>query len=165
MSVTGTRIPLHQAQEAGASILSTIHGEAHVVGSVRRQKPEVGDIEILVHVDAVVRIAIGAGLFPSEFETNKGGRGNWRFWQIRNCFHGYVVDLYRFDDQNRGSMMLIRTGPAEFSQRFVTALRPHGYHHEDGYVRENSMRIVTCETEEHAFELAGMKYVQPEVRA
>ncbi len=165
MSVTGSRLNLNQADSIAARLLSSIEGEAHVVGSVRRRRETVGDIELLVHVDAKVRLSVGLGLFDSEFENVKGGNGEWRFWQIHHAELGYVVDLYRFNDLNRGSLMLIRTGPAAFSQRFVIALRSQGYHHEHGHVRPaNSLKIVPCETEELAFKLAGMHYIKPEER-
>lgn len=73
------------------------------------------------------------------------------------------LDLFRFDVLNRGSIMLIRTGPWEFSRRFVVSLRRNGLVHERGYVRRNG-RVTGCPDEQTAFELAGMKYLEPEKR-
>ena len=166
MSATGTRIPLAEAQVIAEGLLEHVNEEAYVVGSIRRKKPDVGDIEILMSRNAVIDLALGAGLFPGEWETIRGGKQGWRHWQLRNLEFGYVLDLYRFDQINRGSQMLIRTGPAGFSKLFVVNLKRHGYQHKGGYVRTNNEDevLVSCPTEETAFKLAGMAYVEPEDR-
>jgi DNA polymerase/3'-5' exonuclease PolX len=168
ISATGTRLALADADVLAADLLRQIDGEAHVVGSVRRRKPNVGDIELLVHVDAVVRIAVAGPLLPGEYETVKGGSWpGWKFWQLRHREQGFQVDLYRFDGDNRGSLLLIRTGPAEFSQRFVQQLRQQGLYHEGGYIwgdSETNNSKVRCPSEAVAFQLAGMPWAEPERR-
>ena len=169
MSETGTRLHLADADRIAAEVQSQIEGESIVAGSVRRRRETVGDIEILVRHGAAVRLNVSpGGLYGGEWETVKGGGERWKFWQLRHR-DGYVLDLYRFDDLNRGSMLLIRTGPAEFSRRFVMELRALGMRHEDGYVRSNAEpvgdAIVPCPLEKDAFALAGMKWVEPEDRA
>ena len=175
MSGTGKRLSLVEAEKMAAAIIEQIDGESYVVGSIRRKKAEVGDIEILVHHDAAIRLDVGVGpMFPGEYEKLKGGPRNiasvpwryWRYWQLRQRKTGIHVDLFRFDDDNRGSMRLIRTGPADFSKRFVIALRRQGLCHEDGYVCEDTddaLRIA-CTNEHNAFRLAGMAYIDPENR-
>ncbi len=169
MSATGTRMNLATAEVYAADILHAITGEAHVVGSIRRKSKTVGDIEILVHWDAQIALDVSVGpLLPSEFDSIKGGpakKDGWKYWQLHNTKHGYNLDLFRFDENNRGSMMLIRTGPAEFSKRYVMALNDHGLKHEGGYVRYKSdNEIVACDDERRAFELAGMTYIEPPKR-
>ena len=167
MSATGIRLPLDEAQGIALGILAQINGEAHVVGSVRRLKSLVGDIEIAVHVDAAVDLSVGEGpLLPGAYETVKGGGKRWKYWQLRHVAQGYVVDLFRFDDMNRGSIMLIRTGPRDFSRWFVTAMLSQGLRHEGGYVRQDRPEgcIVPCPTEREAFALAGMTWTEPENR-
>ena len=167
MSATGTKLLLADARAIADDLLSMIRGEAFVVGSIRRGEPEVGDIELAVYVNAVVDIPVGiGGLLPDAYETIKGGRKHWKFWQIRNVERGHVVDLYRFDDLNRGSITLMRTGPASFSKQFVTALRSQGYRHHEGYVRylADDGSLVRCDHELVAFALAAMEWVEPEDR-
>lgn len=171
MSKTGARIPLAQAQEMAERIREQIKGESHVVGSVRRKKADVGDIEILVHMKAEIKLDISPGpMFPGEFESLKGGpndtnAGKWRYWQIRHCESGVNVDLFRFNDDNRGSMSIIRTGPDEFSKRFVTALLRQGLCHSNGYIKGNrDDTVIPCNGERRAFELARMQYIEPENR-
>ena len=174
MSGTGKRLSLAEAEKMAAAIIEQIDGEAHVVSSIRRKKPEVGDVEILVHRDAAIRLDVGCGpMFLGEYEKLKGGPRNtasvpwrpWLYWQLRQRKTGIHVDLFRCDDDNRGSMMLIRTGPAEFSQHFVTMLRQHGCYHDLGYVMDGDDHVVmSCPTEQDAFLLAGMTYIDPEKR-
>ena len=169
MSDTGTKLPLAIATVLASNVCASIIGESHVVGSVRRRKPEVGDIEVMVRQGAAVKLNVSpGGLYGGEWETIKGGGEKWKFWQLRHSKRGYVLDLYRFDENNRGSIMLIRTGPAEFSRRFVMELRERGLRHEDGYVRSSAEpvgdAIVPCPLEKDAFALAGMEWVEPEDR-
>ena len=166
MSLTGTRLALADADRIAAGILAQIDGEAHVVGSVRRRRPTVGDIEIMVHRDATGSLLdVGSGLWPGDYQSMKGGPTGWRFWQLRHR-DGWMLDLYRFDDLNRGSIMLIRTGPAEFSKLFVMKLRDRRLVHADGYVRTAcpNGELAACPDERTAFDLAGMAWVEPEER-
>lgn len=170
MSTTGIKLPLAEARTMALDIIAAIKGEAYIAGSIRRCKREVGDIEILVHRDATIRLAVGAGpLLPAEYETIKGGprkKDDWKYWQLRHCSSRVHVDLFRFDDNNRGSQMIIRTGPAKFSQHFVTMLRRNGCYHDLGYVMDGDDHIVmSCPTEQDAFLLASMAYIEPEKRA
>lgn len=166
MSATGKRMKRDEADLIARTVVNDIIGEALAVGSIRRRAAEVGDIEIALHVNAVVALPIGVGpLLPGAFETIKGGGKRWRYWQLRNVAEGFVIDLWRFDDLNRGSITLMRTGPENFSYRFVMALRRRGLRHHEGYVRNLAGEaIVPCPTEQDAFFLAGMQWIEPEDR-
>lgn len=172
MSETGKRLSLGEAEKLAASIITSIDGEAYVVGSIRRKKPEVGDIEILVHRDATINLDVGAGdMFPGAYETIKGGpskRTDWKYWQLRHVASGVNIDMFRFDDDNRGSMMVIRTGPAEFSERFVTDLKRYGMCHRGGYIhdvyQDDDDLIHPCGSERVAFYCAQMPWTEPENR-
>ena len=165
MSTTGTRLALDSARRLAQELMHCIDGESHVVGSIRRRRPDVGDIEILVHARAEVNIPVGCGgLMPDVYETVRGGKGKWKYWQIAHTRQGFKVDLFRFDEKNRGSIMLIRTGPADFSRYFVVALKRRGLRHEGGYIRDKSNNIVACPNEKFAFALAGTKWLEPEDR-
>lgn len=162
MSETGTRLTLHDADLIAANVQAAILGESIVAGSVRRRRPEVGDIEMLVHRHAAVRLSVREGLYPGEWESVKGGGLDWSYWQLQHA-NGYKLDLFRFDDNNRGSILLIRTGPWQFSKQFVIALRRRGFRHEGGYVK-NDRGIVPCPDEATAFRLAGMPFVAQQDR-
>ena len=166
MSTTGTRLDLADAQDIAERIRKQIRGEAIAVGSIRRKRPAVGDVEIAVHEKAVVALDVhDPGLFAAEYNTVKGGRLHWRYWQLRHVNGGYTIDLFRFDDLNRGPIMVIRTGPAEFSKRYVVALRRCGHQMANGYLRAvNSETIIPCPDEGDALRYGGMDWIEPEER-
>lgn len=160
MSATGTRLALADADAIAAELLGMIDGEAFVVGSVRRRQPQVGDVEILVHRDAGVALPIGGLFSPETYRTVKGGTQDWRLWQVEHVMRGYRIDLWRFDNENRGSLTVMRTGPEAFSVRFVIGLRARGLYHAAGYVRTLS-GVYPVATEREALRLAGMSWVEP----
>lgn len=166
MSAAGTRLALVDAEAVAARMRRYIAGESHIVGSVRRRKPEVGDVELIVHKEASVNPPVSLGLLGGEYEHVKGGGQPWLMWQLREVPTGCAIDLYRFDEFNRGSIMLIRTGPAAFSKLFVMKLRNRQLVHAGGYIRRDwgHKTIIPCPDEATAFKLAGMEWVDPEAR-
>lgn len=161
---SGERLARADAVKLAERVVDEIDGETIVAGSIRRGLPTVGDVEILVHRDAVVRLPVGSGLFASDYESLVGGGAKWKLWRLRHRETSAIVDLYRFDDLNRGSILLIRTGPASFSKRWVTELREHGYAHKDGYVRNEKGRVVECPNETTAFYLTNWPEIRPQER-
>lgn len=174
MSGTGKRLSLGEAEKLAAEIINQIDGEAYVVGSIRRKKVDVGDIEILVHIDATISLDVGLGpMYPGEYKTLKGGQRlgalvPWRYWKLRQHESGIHVDIWRCDDDNRGSQMIIRTGPVEFSKRFVNELKRYGMCHKDGYMYDvdpdDDDLIHPCGSERVAFHCAQMPWTEPENR-
>lgn len=169
MSGTGTRLSLNEARQIARDFIAAhIRGRCEVVGSIRRGKMEVGDIELLIHADArLERIdAEGAGdaMFGAPQATYRWIKNGKKYHQLEHVARGYKIDIFRADDRNWGSQMIIRTGPAEFSTRFVVALRQRGNPHGDtetGYVNDSSGAIVPCPDEETAFRLAGWNVIDP----
>lgn len=65
-----------------------------------------------------------------------------------------------------GPAYCVRTGPAEFSQSLVTALRGRGMHCEDLAVKKlGTGEVVPCFTEREFFRLCGRPWLPPEMRA
>ena len=71
-----------------------------------------------------------------------------------------------------GLIYLIRTGPADYSQRFVTDLRRRGLHVADGELHRGGLGCgsYTCEVvptpeEQDVYAAAGWPFVRPEHRA
>lgn len=61
-------------------------------------------------------------------------------------------------------MLLIRTGPAEYSQRVVTALKDGGmYRQRDGYLWAGET-MVPVPDERKYLQLAGLPWLEPERR-
>ena len=138
--------------------------KCEIAGSVRRKKPEPGDIEIVA-----IPKPYNVGLFQSGIATvieqwpMVKGVLPCKYTQ-RILPEGIKLDLFFATVDNWGLIFLIRTGSADFSKRFVMALPRRGLHAEGGYIRREDNTIVSTQTEEDAFQLAGMKWIPPEDR-
>lgn len=87
---------------------------------------------------------------------------------------GLVVpcQLYRYTEANRGWIELMRTGPAEFGQRFLILWKqrwniPFGDDHKasiEGHLVNREGERVHTPTEAACFDLCGMKYIDPTER-
>lgn len=155
-------------------------------GSLRRKKSEVADIEHVViprFVDAK-----GDGLFGEVVRTNAlwnvldalladGTVTKHLYGETRTTrwgdkyrgadFRGFNHELFTADANNFGAIYLIRTGPADFSERFVSRLKDRGvYRQQDGYLQSVlSGGMIPVPDEATYFEMAGMSPVEPERRA
>lgn len=189
MSSTKTRMALDRATSIAVAFIEQFGRGLpapglEVVGSIRRRKAEVGDIEILAPAPIIgegdpllaallpqVDFAQPGSLFGRDtakrFEHVKGLRDGFLMAQLFDRQHGVTFDIFRSYRRptNYGLIKLIRTGPAEFSQRVVTALHPRGYRSQGGYIRDQSDRLVETPDEQTVFGLAGMRYLEPEARA
>lgn len=151
-----------------------------IAGSVRREKPEVGDIE------HVVIPAFGDVIVPGSMFVDRGNL----LWDRLNSFvggtvkkhvygdagfrwgekyrgvdyRGFTHEIFCADAENFGAILAIRTGPADFSRHLVTVMRDHGYRQEDGYVIDREGRRVAAPDEKAYFRICGMPYLEPEKR-
>ncbi len=189
----GPRIPLARAQAAAAYLIDlwALEG-AHVVGSVRRGRSEVGDLELIApaadakddrahaRISATMfRDVTSAGLFEPPPPENAIGRA------IRGLNPGFLaaslevrmrdgtqlpVQVYRYTKQNFGWTMLMRTGPADFGRWFLSKWKDqHHIPHElpasaSGNLVDIEGRVVPTATEDEAFARCGLKPVAPEHR-
>lgn len=144
-------------------------------GSVRRGKAEVGDIE---HV--VIPIAGGSfltvmdemlpqeGIFAQtgiiEKAVYPNGTHRWGQRYRGVMFRGFRHEVFMADAMNWGCILTIRTGPAEFSRRMVTALHPRGMRQHEGYLRDAHGNIIACPDEQTFFALCGVNYLAPHER-
>lgn len=157
-----------------------------LAGSLRREKPLIGDIEI-VAIPRFERPTLGAQCGWSEvdkllaqFEASGGlhirkgakNRGHERkYVQFTFTVNAglYVVDLFlQPDPATWGCNYLVRTGSAEFSQRMVTpqsqgGYKPAGFAIEGARVWQDGVALDTPD-EEDIFALWDMDPVDPKER-
>lgn len=127
------KLPLIQAQTLAGKILATLSPgcqRVEIAGSIRREKAEIGDIEIV----AIPRPAldlfgqpIGSALDTVLADLLHAGRlvrGDKNGENYKNFFvpsvEGLKLDLFITSPECWGVIFTIRTGSADFSRRLVT---------------------------------------------
>jgi DNA polymerase/3'-5' exonuclease PolX len=137
---------------------------AEIAGSIRRKKPEVGDIEIVLIPKPYQTglFADGIAAVINQWEKVKGELP-CKYTQ-RVLPEGIKLDLFIVEHGNWGLQLAIRTGSAEYSHRVLAAnWVARGYHAEGGYLFTNGKRYETLE-ERDLFERISVAYIDPEFR-
>lgn len=173
MSVGGL-IPFEDAyrlaEQAAADLAPTLE-QLKAVGSLRRKRPQVGDIEFLARpffqedllggeaqplLDDVRRVL---------HEIGRWIQGGDRAMRIGDLYgnEGVRLELYLVHPPAAwGSMLAIRTGPADLGKYCVSAMKRRGFYHDSGHARRlGTHEVVPTETEEQFFELAGVPCLRP----
>lgn len=188
MSLTTVRIPLRYAEDIAAWFedrFAPACERTQICGSIRRKKPDIGDIEILV----VPRVTeTGDGLFGDPVQTRpidaviaalvqedrlKPVKGwhhgkDWKYAQFLIPHDGIKLDLFTANVESWGVQLAIRTGPADFSYRLVNPRIKDGYllpyqRVKDGRLWYKDEPLETRE-EEQLFEALAMEFIKPEER-
>jgi hypothetical protein len=206
---SGPRIPLSEARSIAERVIAAWGiGEHTIVGSIRRECEDVGDIEICVpHPEPVSfyqggrdgdRPAIADPLFERLASTLKLAGDKSLFAsagkfgrEIKGVKHGFrycqaevmledgaakrpiTVEIHRYRQgslTNRGWIVLMRTGPEEFSQAVLRgwkARHKRGIHHagsEDGFLVDDAGRPFSTPDEMTIFNRLRALYVAPRDR-
>lgn len=214
---SGPRMSLDRARAFATSMQRLLQPGCRrlvIVGSVRRCKRDVGDIELLaepLHRDAgQVGLFGGGGRInalwalvdelvtdplsglqraapvPMKCPSCRGAARHSADQVCRGCNgtglisraapwgdlyrqvqveNGPKIDLFTADERNWGAMMVVRTGPPELSQAWVTALRGAGLLMRGGYVRHvDTDTIVDVPDETDAFDLVGWPWQPADCR-
>ncbi len=180
-----TRFPLAQAEEVGQELVDLLLPaceKIEIAGSIRRRRPDVGDVELLCISRVGDTVALGTNVhLLAEIEDlihrnvlqkrlNKAGRPNYGDWN-RLMIHvasGIPVDIFRTTEANWGMAMVVRTGPAEWNVRMMTRFRKMGMQGHAGSQRGSGVTQggvdVACRTEQDVFRLLEWRYREPEDR-
>lgn len=176
MSIAATKLALARAKQLADNLVADL-GDAceqlAIVGSVRRRKPEVGDIELLAVPKFTEDLFGGAGeslldaflsrmVEKSLLVAIKGG-DKYKQFSIPLCCK---LDVFVTTPDRWGLAMAVRTGPANFSQHLVTYRKHGGYlpAHlavRDGFAVWQGDKQLPTATEKELFELFGMKWKEP----
>lgn len=157
-----------------------------IAGSLRRLKPEVGDVELLFCSKKELR---SDGLFEktpfdlTEDRINellrKGviskrlNKANAVTWGHLNKLATHVrtgipIDLFSepsLEDWWRS--LVIRTGPADLNVRLITGCAKRGikmHCYGVGFTDQKTGETIPCDSEKKVFELAGITYKEPQFR-
>lgn len=176
-----TKLPYPKAHALAQAIVADLKPgcvRAEIAGSVRRKKPEVGDVEVICIpayqgdlfggrgqslLDPILSSLVERGLFlPPE----KSGD---RYKQYVIAAHACNLDLFLVEPETWGVLYAIRSGPAEFSKRLVTerskgGFLPDGYSVAHGRLWDADGCAVETPSEEAFFAALGMEFIEPERR-
>jgi DNA polymerase/3'-5' exonuclease PolX len=172
-----TRIPLVEAEGIAqkiVAILSPACERIEIAGSIRRKRPDVGDIEIvaipkMLPVVDMFGATSGVQSALDIFDYSQLGKvvkGGSKYKKIEN---GIDLDLFIVTPPAQwGVLFMIRTGSADFSHKMVTIRKYGGYllsncKVKDGAVWRNGA-IIPMDEEEDYFKLCGIEYVAPRHR-
>lgn len=143
MSGAKARLPLAEAEHLGLEVLELLRPacvRVQIAGSIRRRRPDCGDIEIC----AVPVVSRGVDLFGAAHDgpawnalddlaaaLRVGGvlaprldvndRAAWGSAMKRATYKGFALDIFACTDPAQWAVTLaIRTGPSAFSHALVT---------------------------------------------
>ncbi len=161
------------AEEAAEQLRPTV---AHLkaVGSLRRKRDAIGDIEFLArpHVENDI-FGEGAPALLHEVRAAMHNLGTWvqggdRAMRITDLLgrEGARLELYLVHPPAAwGSMLAIRTGPEDLGRYCVTRMRAKGFRHVNGHAQVIGTEVIApTATEEDFFELAGVACLPPRLR-
>lgn len=145
-----------------------------IAGSIRREKPEVGDIEIVCIPKMV--LTDDCIMFPvNDMKRHPGfiaGIDNYKIikgkasgkYACRLHPSGIQIDFFMAEPENWGYIFAIRTGSARFSHEILanTWVRK-GFKGSNGMLTKGDKAIPIYE-EEELFEILGLEYVEPRNR-
>jgi DNA polymerase/3'-5' exonuclease PolX len=188
VSTTTQRMPLAQAQPLAEALVKDLAPgctRIEIAGSIRRRKPDVGDIEIVAIPAERPKLIVGLPIWPLEellekqerdglLVPLKGGRKLRQFFLPHSAIN---LELHLCTPSTWGLALVIWTGPQEFSKRVVTKrclggllpdhLRINGLHviydrgPDHGRIFRRGTPAPDHGEEADVFRLLGIRFVQP----
>lgn len=174
----GTRIPLAEAQRLAAAVIDLLQpycDRIEVAGSVRRQKVDCGDIEIVCIPKAQFNLLMEPYRAANKIENALDAVGykcprfngeHFKQFSVGPC----NVDLFITSPECWGVIYTIRTGGADFSHKLVTPKNLGGLLRsylqvKDGRLqyRETGVQLDTPE-EIDVFNAVGIAWIEPSKR-
>ncbi len=194
---TGERLPLERADAAADAIMRMWGlGQPHyqVVGSIRRRRPLVGDVEMIGPAQPAGETAglftpaapdtlfdaIDASIGKGHVIAVRGAKPHFLACSLRIVLRDTVgggrvefpVEVFRYaaDGSNRGWIELMRTGPSELGILFLSrwksvyGISPEGKASIDGHLVDARGVRIPTPTEDDCWRLCDLRPVDPERR-
>lgn len=173
------RLSLARARALAEALAADLAGGCErltIAGAVRRRCPDVGDLE-LVAVPAPRHNLFGEPTYGTlldpilerleeqgELTRLKGGP-RYQQYDVATEAGPVRLDLFLATPRNFGLILLLRTGPLEYSKRFVTPRSRGGWLPDDLRVFDGQMwqggAAVDTPEEVDCFRLAGVAWREP----
>lgn len=181
------RVPLAEARQRAAVIVGLLLPHCDriaIAGSIRREKPTIGDIEIVCVPKTTPTGLFGDGppacdvtaecdrwleTGRASHRLDKNGRKSYGQKYKRLVFDGFALDLFSVVDPGSwGVILTIRTGSAEFSHSLVTprdhgGRMPRGMSVAQGFLWRDGV-AVPCLEEIDFFREIGLGWIDPKER-
>lgn len=184
---------LEQAQNIAQSLIEDLKSSCHRIeigGSIRRNKPDVKDIE-LICIPVFGQFPTGQMSLEGDpitsfenllFKRISANRDKYDIIKMGDKYaqievfdehatgtRQYIkVDVFTATFQTWGYILMLRTGPAELSKWAVTELKRIGFAPKDGAVWSNELHEgmikIATPTEGEVFDLLRIDYIEPEDR-
>lgn len=168
--------------EALVRMLSSYCEQIEIAGSIRREKAEVGDIELVAIPKYQVKMK-GLSKFLSlsdqidqvnlleemiETMVARGdcqlGKNGPRYKELIYSHRGFKVDLFIANKENFGLIHMIRTGSADYAKQFMIELNKKGvYKVKGGYLWLQDEKI-SVSSEEQLYQTVGFPWKSPQDR-
>jgi len=192
MSSTGVRIPLAEAERLAhelVDLLAPACVQLVVAGSVRRRRPDVGDVEIVAEprlasgppdlfgeptdqvnvLDDLCQRLLDEGRLTHRPDKNGHRACGSRYKRL--AYRGFGLDLFAAERDSFGLILVIRTGPEDFTKPLVTERAKHGWL--PSYLKVQGGRLcyrdsgqpIPTPDEESVFAALGFREVPPEQRS
>ena len=188
MSAAKTKFPRAEAIAVAKELcvaLTPMCSRLIVAGSLRRRRPEVGDVEIVFiplvesvrdglfdqrpvsMADAVLELFLSSGRLAKRRNVNGS-----EMWGPKNklavhAASGIPVDFFSATPENWFNYVVCRTGGAESNTRIASAAQARGWKwnpYGAGFT-DDQRTIVPVKSEREVFEFAGLEYLEPWERA
>lgn len=159
---------LNEARKIAEKYLAELKSycsRAEIAGSIRREKPEVKDIEIVCIPEREQEdgtIVMGFGDIINKLEKVRG-EPTGKYTQ-RILPEGIKLDLFMANERNWGLIFAIRTGSTDFSHKILACgWVKAGYKSENGILKKDGKEYEVRE-EKDLFDLIGVPFVEPRLR-
>jgi hypothetical protein len=167
MCETGRIMKLELAQAIGQLFVDWIapHCEwVRVAGSVRRGCEEVKDIEIVVTPKATLMSFLDQAVERGEISKALYGQQQRPRWGSKYrglMFSGARIELFTCDDDNRGWIYYLRTGPGDLNKQLMGKIKHQSpYRLDGGYIWYGTQRL-SVPTEDAFFAILGIDPIEP----
>ena len=157
------KVSLERAEKVAAAVIDKLRPycqKIEVAGSVRRRKPWVNDIDLVL---------IPSDLWQMHNEILRLGQGRAKMSGSkiqRIDVAGIQVDIYFATPETFATLLLIRTGSKESNIRLCSIAKKRGWHlaaSGDGLFDELGDRVAG-DSEESIYKALGVPYQSPERR-
>lgn len=145
-------------------ILSPYCEKIEIAGSIRRRKPVVHDIDIVLIEKPEVWLVLSSQIASIGRITLNGNKIKSLWYGDKES--GIAIDIYIATPATWATLLLIRTGSKESNIRLASIAKRQGWHlkaNGDGLFNEKGERIAG-DTEESIYEALGIPYQEPEGR-